>query len=190
MIKNNRQYEASCRQISKLQDALELSKNHPVKMDKKLYNAMLAGIESQIQDVQKEIDEYEKLQRTKEIPIDTFDNVGQLLIQARIASGYTQKQLAEKIGIQPQVLQKYEACGYETTNIARMKKIIEALDISTLIEFAMPENAPDMKKMVAPNIIWDIKTDESDIVISEGSDWAKANEYAESQWIIKPNKAA
>lgn len=37
--------------MAKLQEALELSKKHPAEMDKRLYKAMIAGIESQINDV-------------------------------------------------------------------------------------------------------------------------------------------
>ena len=60
MIKNNRQYVASKCQIDRLNEALALSKKHPAEMDTRLYEAMIAGIESQISDIQKEVSDFEK----------------------------------------------------------------------------------------------------------------------------------
>lgn len=172
MIKNAKQFGVSKQQIAKLQEALELSMKYPAEMDNRIYEAMIAGIESQIQDIQKEVDEYEKLQNTKEIPIDTFENVGQLLIKARIARGYTQKELAEKVGVKPQTIQQYEAKEYKSVSLARLGKIIKALDVNTSVEFAMPGNYLGEGNVPGVWNINKINTQPDDpIEVSYDSDW-------------------
>ncbi len=52
------------------------------------------------------------------------------LIRARIACGLTQRQLAERIGLQEQAIQRYEATNYAGVSFARLIEIAEALDLT------------------------------------------------------------
>jgi HTH-type transcriptional regulator / antitoxin HipB len=51
------------------------------------------------------------------------------LIKARIASGLTQKDLAEKIGVQEQQIQRYEANHYGSASFDRLRTIANALKV-------------------------------------------------------------
>ena len=53
--------------------------------------------------------------------------VPQDLIHARIASGLSQKELAERLGMPEQQIQRYEATDYESVSFARIMEIVEAL---------------------------------------------------------------
>ncbi len=48
--------EASRKALVTLEEALRLSKAHPAKMDKRIYDAMISGIEEQIESVKKDIE--------------------------------------------------------------------------------------------------------------------------------------
>jgi transcriptional regulator with XRE-family HTH domain len=48
---------------------------------------------------------------------------------ARIASKMTQRQLAEKLGLKPQQIQRYEATRYRTITLERILEVAEALGL-------------------------------------------------------------
>ena len=60
MIENDQQYEVSKWQIQRLITVLEISKTGKKNMPKEIYEAMIAGIESQIKDIEIELNEYKE----------------------------------------------------------------------------------------------------------------------------------
>lgn len=52
------------------------------------------------------------------------------LIRARIARGLTQRELAERLGIAEQAIQRYEATDYLGVSFSRLVEIAEALDLT------------------------------------------------------------
>lgn len=193
MIKNARQYSGAKRQIGKLEEALDLSKKFPIEMDKKIYKAMIIGIESQIREIQNEIEEYEKLQKEKQIPSDTLNNMGSLLIKARIACQFSQKELAEKVGIAPQQIQKYEANEYKSAKLDRLEDITKALGFNAIVELATMEvqfnveNTPTSWNVDAVEIKSDIPVQK----ISSESDLASISELlSNSPWDFEKKKEA
>jgi HTH-type transcriptional regulator / antitoxin HipB len=52
------------------------------------------------------------------------------LIQKRIGLGMTQKELAAKLGIKEQMVQRYEASGYESIGFGRLIEVWNALSVS------------------------------------------------------------
>ena len=65
MIKNIKQYTASKKSLKILEKACELSEKTKTKMPKKIYLSMLAGIESQIDEVKTNIKKWEKKTKVK-----------------------------------------------------------------------------------------------------------------------------
>lgn len=132
MIKNERQYRITKAQAAKLEDALKsLSaqsagdrKTHP-----RLIKAQADAMQSQLESLQSELREYENLKSGQSAPPDLgyIALVPQDLIRARIASGLSQKELAERLGMPEQQLQRYEALEYESVSFARILEIAEAL---------------------------------------------------------------
>ena len=49
------------------------------------------------------------------------------LIKARIARGLTHKELAQRVGIKEQQIQRYEATDYEAANLSRLQAVASAL---------------------------------------------------------------
>lgn len=130
MIKNQRQYQVTKSQISKLESALAVSKESRDKMELRIYRAMVAGIESQIQDLQREVEEFEGLAKVKGLPLRSPDELPGVLIRARVARGLTQRDLARKLKLKTQQIQKYEATEYRSASLERVLDVMKALDLS------------------------------------------------------------
>lgn len=128
MILNQRQYNVTRVQMKRLQKTLELSKAKKGEMDQRVFDAMIAGIKSQINELKSQIKEYEKIQKAKALSY-SLESLPSVLIKARVARGWTQKKLAEKINVDPQQIQRYEKSMYSSVSLDRAIEIFKALDI-------------------------------------------------------------
>jgi ribosome-binding protein aMBF1 (putative translation factor) len=129
MIKNERQYRITKAQAEKFSRALEeASANGGGSPLRRLGQD---AIRSQLHDLEQELREYESLRSGKEqvLMLDSFAELPRALVKARIAAGLTQKDLADRLGLKEQQIQRYEATEYATASVARLTKVIEALGI-------------------------------------------------------------
>jgi ribosome-binding protein aMBF1 (putative translation factor) len=136
MIKNERQYRITKAQAAKLEAALESfsaqsagdRKTHP-----RLIKAQADGLRSQLESLQGELREYEGIKAGETPPPDLgyVAAVPRDLIRARIASGLSQKDLAERLGMPEQQIQRYEAVEYESVSLARIIQIARALQAAS-----------------------------------------------------------
>ena len=129
MILNQRQYRVTKAQMKRLQKNLELSKEKRDEMDERIFNSMIAGIKSQISELKDQIKEYEKIQNAKALTY-SLENLPSVLIQARVARGWTQKKLAKKLNVDAQQIQRYEKSNYSSVSLERAIDIFKALDIN------------------------------------------------------------
>jgi ribosome-binding protein aMBF1 (putative translation factor) len=134
MIKNERQYRITKAQADKFEQALAKLKAHPKEGDQMhplLRQAQIDALQSQLDDLHSELEEYEALKsgRQKTIEIESFDELPRALIQARIASGISQRELAQKLGLKEQQIQRYEATEYASASFERLRKIVNVLGI-------------------------------------------------------------
>ena len=129
MIKNERQYKITKSQLSKLEAALPISPTQ--NLPPKLRKAAVAGIQSQIDDLRAELQEYDALKSNQidQLHLLSLTGLGELLVKTRIARGYTQAQLASKLNLKHQQIQKYEASGYASASLHRISDIMQALNI-------------------------------------------------------------
>ena len=129
MIQNQRQYKVTRGQIAKLQGALAASRQAEGRMHPRVYEAMITGIEGEIQKLRGQLREFDELQSAAVLRLGSAEEIGPILIKARVARGMTQKDLAEAIKIQPQQIQKYEATEYRSASLKRVLEIMRALDV-------------------------------------------------------------
>ncbi len=129
MILNQRQYGVTKAQMNRLQKSLRLSKEKRGEMDERIFNSMIAGIKSQISELKNQIKEYEKIQSAKALNY-SLENLHSVLIQARVARGWTQKKLAKKLNVDAQQIQRYEKSNYSSVSLERAIDIFKALDIN------------------------------------------------------------
>ncbi len=132
MIKNERQYRITKAQAEKFTKALQeftpaqQRTVHPV-----LRKAQLAALKSQLADLQRELVEYELLKsgRRKVVVLESFEDLPRTLIQARIARGLNQAELAAKLGLKPQQVQRYEATEYRSVSLERVTEVARVLGV-------------------------------------------------------------
>ena len=144
MIKNERQYRITKTQAERFVEALRhLEKRSQEELAASLHPVLLKAereaLESQLSDLQEQIREYEALRIGTEpvVRYGSFDELPRFLIQARIASGLSQRELAERLGLKEQQIQRYEATWYASANIERVSAVIRALGVTVREEVAL-----------------------------------------------------
>jgi len=143
MIKNERQYRITKSQADKFERALaqivsvtpETAKLHPL-----LVKAQREALTSQLTDLNQQLADYDSLRsgERRVIELTSFDDLPRALIQARIALGLSQKDLAERLGLKEQQLQRYEATDYASASLDRIKEIIRALGLTVREDVILP----------------------------------------------------
>ncbi len=133
MIKNERQYRITKAQAARFAQSLdnitqrssETEGIHPL-----IAKAQEDSVRSQLADLEQELRDYDSLKAGK-FPVDELSVVAGLptaLIKARIARGLSQKDLAERLGLQEQQIQRYEATDYASASLTRIKEVVGALE--------------------------------------------------------------
>ncbi|HEY7960295.1 MAG TPA: helix-turn-helix transcriptional regulator [Solirubrobacteraceae bacterium] len=136
IIRNQRQYRSTKADLARFEESLiahdardprDLPANIDPGMPKLMHNAITSWIET----LREQIDHYEKL-RDGQITSREITSLRELptaLIEARIAAGMTQRQLAERIGVAEQQIQRWEANAYSGVGLDRLQNIADALGV-------------------------------------------------------------
>lgn len=135
MIKTERQYATTRAQLEKLASALRSASERRAlsieAVDPRFLELERQALRSQIADLQAEVDEYDALRSGGAVLISvaSLADLPRALIQARIARGWTQADLAARLRMAEQQIQRYEATEYASASFARLTKIARALDV-------------------------------------------------------------
>jgi len=133
MIANERQYRITKTELARFQegliahDAREPSPN----VDPHMHRVMHDAIASEIEVLRGQIDHYEQL-RDGHITgreITSLRELPTALIEARIAAHLTQRDLAQRLGVVEQQIQRWEANDYTGVNLDRLQTIADAVGI-------------------------------------------------------------
>ena len=73
-------------------------------------------------------------------------DLGDILIVARLAQNWKQKDLARKLGLQEQAIQRWESERYRNINLANFMKVARALSV----EFSAKFHSSEVSKWLAP----------------------------------------
>jgi transcriptional regulator with XRE-family HTH domain/Zn-dependent peptidase ImmA (M78 family) len=143
MITNERQYKITRSEADRFRRAIgELASNHSAGegIHPRLLQAEREAMESQLADLQEELAEYERLKSAdlSVISISSFDELADGLIKARIASGLSQKALAERLDLKEQQIQRYEAERYASASYQRLREIAGALGVRIKNDILLP----------------------------------------------------
>ncbi len=140
MIQNEHQYKVTQTKLRELEQAsIDLDINER-NLSARLLQAEKKGIQVLVDRLKLEIIDYDNLkQQRTPIQIGSIEDLAIGLIKARIAMGMTQKELAAKIGVQEQQIQRYEDNKYASASLARLTEIARALEIifANPVEFQM-----------------------------------------------------
>jgi ribosome-binding protein aMBF1 (putative translation factor) len=132
MIKNERQYRITKSQAGKFERTIaEAAGTPPRDLHPALRKAQLDGLKSQLADLRRDLKEYEALRsgKSKVVALNSLEELSKALIQARIALGLTQEDLAARLGLKPQQIQRYEATNYQSASLERVNQIVRALGV-------------------------------------------------------------
>ena len=131
MIQNERQYRITQTKLREFEQQLAALDPEDPNLHPRQVIGWRNSYNLTIRELKQELAEYEQL---KSGDILTFGlaslrDLPPTLIKARIAGGLTQKELAEKIGVQEQQIQRYEASSYSCASFDRLLAIALALNI-------------------------------------------------------------
>jgi HTH-type transcriptional regulator / antitoxin HipB len=135
MIFNERQYGITQAQLRKFESAVaDISTNaaSATNLNQQMrYQAHLDALNSQIESLQQELQEYQKLKAGKitKLKFDSLTQLPEALIKARIVRGLTQEQLGEILGLKAQQIQRYEATMYAKASSTKIIAVQKALNI-------------------------------------------------------------
>ncbi len=101
---------------------------------------MREGLESQLEELREQMAEYEALRsgRVATLEIEGLRDLPEALVRGRIASGLTQKQLAQRLRLKEQQIQRYEATHYKGVSLDRVQEVAEALGMKIREQVTMP----------------------------------------------------
>jgi ribosome-binding protein aMBF1 (putative translation factor) len=131
MIRNERQYLITKAQARKFKAAIAAFDVETPGAHALLVKAQRDALESQLAELDAQLEEYERLRsgKLRKLKKASFQNLPMELIRARIARGLTQKDLARKLGVKEQQIQRYEETEYASASLSRVNEVIKALDI-------------------------------------------------------------
>jgi ribosome-binding protein aMBF1 (putative translation factor) len=101
---------------------------------------MREAMESQLADLREELAEYEALRagQVRELELRSLTELPDALIRARIAAGLSQKELARRLGMKEQQVQRYEATRYAGATLARVQAVADALGVEIHERVVLP----------------------------------------------------
>lgn len=118
MIRNERQVKLAQKKLKDLEHAAEQA----VVAEKKVWQRLAAEVRCEIEDYlaikDGLVDVFE---------ISSIDDLPDAIVKARIAKRLTQAELAERLDVSEQVVQKNEAGGYENAGWARLADVCDVL---------------------------------------------------------------
>jgi transcriptional regulator with XRE-family HTH domain len=154
MIKNQKQAATVQKEIDDLRALLaemdSISAEQKLDFKQQLQYNVWKG---RIEDLKVEIEEYEHLTsgdlRVLEV---NSDNLQKAIMSFRIASGLTQKDIADKLEIQEQQIQRYEQNDYLTASFERIIQILNTLEVEVTLkkEFKKQTKVIDINKFRLP----------------------------------------
>jgi ribosome-binding protein aMBF1 (putative translation factor) len=130
MITNEVQYRATRTHLSRFEEAIaNLEGQTAAVREQKRRSLELGALRSQAADLKAELAEYELLRSGKltRFEASSLADLAEALVKARIAKGWTQRQLADALGVAEQQIQRYEGTGYAAASLARLCDVAEAL---------------------------------------------------------------
>ena len=141
MIRNDKEYRHTKERFSELEAELQglSSVRHSAGRDD-VASAVVDALRMQIEDLEREISEYEDLKegRLLSFGAEDLDTLGELVTKARIACGLTQAELGELLGMSQQQVQRYERDGWQKISLWRLAEAAGALGLDVNIRARLP----------------------------------------------------
>lgn len=143
MIRNERQYRTTLRQRQMLAEALdELAgrsmsipvpevRQVPADRNAQIAELQRASLAGQLADLDAQVSEYEELRagHLAAARVASLSDLPDALVRARIAAGLSQRELAVRLGMKEQQIQRYESESYAGASLSRLREVMDALGV-------------------------------------------------------------
>jgi DNA-binding Xre family transcriptional regulator len=132
MIRTDQEYELTRQKLADQEDRVrqQAAQLKAMGIDKDGIKRVLDPIRSFSAQLRDEIETYERLKRGEFPEIENFDGMGQLLIALRISKGITQRELAQRMGVNESQVSRDERNEYAGVTLDRAQRILEALQVT------------------------------------------------------------
>ena len=143
MITNERQYRITRKKALSFAHAIEefdAKSDERTDVHPRLLKAKREAMESQLEDLREELEEYEQLKSAdlSVISVASFEELAEGLIKARIAGSLSQRALAQRLNLKEQQIQRYEAERYASASYQRLCQVARALEVRIENEILLP----------------------------------------------------
>ena len=144
MITNERQYRITKAELKRFEEALaaQAAAGPSPDVHPQIHQAMLDAMESERDELRAQLARYDDLRsgRVAQRTLNSWRELPIALIEARIAARLTQRELAERLGVPEQQVQRWEANSYAGVAIERLQQIADALQLQVLetVTYAVP----------------------------------------------------
>jgi DNA-binding Xre family transcriptional regulator len=144
VIANQRQYQITKAQLARFEEALAEHRAsapspgvHP-----RIHQGMGDAMESEILELRAQMDRYDDLRngRVAQRTLTSLREFPVALIEGRIAARLTQRELAVRLGLTEQQVQRWEANAYSGVSVDRLQDVADALGVtlSETVAYAVP----------------------------------------------------
>lgn len=136
MIRTDHEYEVAVRRLQEQRERLEQQKQALVAeglSDKELSRA-LAPQQTFIAGLEEDVADYECLKRGQFGAVEDLHAIGPLLVRLRVAKGLSQRQLAERLHVDPSQVSRDERNEYHGVTLDRAARIMRTLGYQLLGE--------------------------------------------------------
>ncbi len=144
-ITTERAYRIASAEAERLAELLAQQDRETAHLPLKLRQAMHGATATRIQELQERLASYEQLRRSGGAAIDlnTLHHLPELLIHARVAANMTQRQLASRLGVSEQQVQKDEKTRYAGASFQRLVGICGALSLDVRLHAMLPSSVDE-----------------------------------------------
>lgn len=154
MIKNERQYRAAGKVVQKFENTLATRPNEPSSgsgVHPLIWDAEREALESELERLRAEMATYQALRSGDQrlLEVASWDDLPDALVRCRIAAGLTQKDLADRMGLAEQQIQRYEATRYTSASFRRVQEVADAIGVSLVASLDRRTRSATLESLVS-----------------------------------------
>jgi transcriptional regulator with XRE-family HTH domain len=136
MIKTSTQLGIAKQRLKELENAKEIFLTENKDASTAKYESGLNSLSRFVEDLEHDISEFERFRDSEfcKLKSENVFDLPKLIIQTRLTKKLSQSDLAKKIGVSTQQIQRYETNDYEAASWARMMDVMDAMEMTIKTE--------------------------------------------------------
>ena len=144
MIRTEQEYQLTLQNLAEQDERLKLqaAQLKAMKLTKDGIKRVLDPVRVFAEQMREEVATYERLKRGEFVVLENLAGMGQMLIALRISKGLTQRELAQRMGVNESQVSRDERNEYHGITLDRTQRILEVLEVrmTTTVESPGPMN--------------------------------------------------